>query len=1541
MKRILFNLTFLLCVCFSLQAQTTLTRGDIAFTGINADAPDGIMFVLLQDVTAGTAITFTDNGWFAAGGFRDNEGTATLTFNAVAPAGTEVAVDIAGGTATASNGAALTYTPVSGTISLAAGGDQVFAYQGAAPVEGSDCSFLAGINIDGTGGTPWQADAANSNTSALPEVLLNGVHAVGLGEIDNALYDRSTVSGTTDDLRAAINNAANWTLDNGTPFALTPADYTVTAISPAPVPMMPTVVADMTFCPGESATIMVTSSDAAANEYILFTGSCGGTEVDRNTSGSFTVTPAMSTEYFVAGSACDGTIGMCASVTVSPDEEAPVLTIPADVIVEFGEDTDVEATGEATATDNCSGSVAVMPWINEFHYDNAGGDVNEFIEIAGPAGFDLTGWSISLYNGSNGQLYDTDALSGTLADDQDGYGFTAIFYPSNGLQNGNDAIALVDAGGNVVQFLSYEGAFTASGGPADGLTAEDVGVEEPGTTPEGFSLQLTGTGGQYEDFTWADPAAQTSLAPNNGQTFVAPTGGVVTITSADVVASGACPNESVITRTFTATDSSGNTATAEQTITVQDTQAPVIIAAQTLTVGCLDDNTDPEIVGTATAFDPGTAGAPMTAPFINEIHYDNGGGDVGEFIEVAGVVGTNLDGYTLVAYNGANGTIYNTFNLSGTLTNGSGGFGFTTVMLPPNGLQNGAPDGIALVDADGAVVEFLSYEGVVFADEGPAEGTFSTDIGVQEGGGTPVGFSLQRTGTGAQGSDFTFAEAMAETPGEINTGQNSALTGDIPVTFEDVVSDGGQTIVRTFTATDACDNTATLVQVITVADFAPRLQCRQPTVTVTSPGLCVNNEINLLPPFIFDDCGFGNEVTITDNAPAEFPIGTTVVTFTVTNATGSTTCDTEVIISAATPAEIDCGFSTVSAFTTDPNLCTAQATLQPTVLDFCGATPPTVIGAGTFNFTPGTISTQTVTITEADGTQTVCTYTVNAHDTFAPVITNCPDDVTVTATGELTQVNLQNPTATDNCGIMEITNDAPADGFPVGTTLVTFMVKDDYGQWSSCSYNVIVSANLTFAAMADIEASLEAEGTTAKVAWNEPTAATVCTMCAETEIDNYRYLGVYRGHQYFLFEGENTTRANAAAMAETLDAQLVTINSASENRFLHNALGEEISGVWTGLSNGEEMQWLTDEAVDFANVAEDYTAAEGEIFGLLQNDGTWIFADAAAQYGFLAERPCVNFEQITPVLINEETGEETLLTCGDDFTEGNYAVTYRAVDMCGNEAEYTFDVTVETPTAEICTTGANESEIYIDQVIMGEYEIATGNDDGFGDYTQDEMVLYAVIDEETADYTPVSVNISAGGNDDNTEELFYRVWLDKNHDGDFFDADEMLTEGSAFGDWTTELPAFTENAEVTRMRVMVAKHDYPEVCGNVATGEAEDYTVSILETIVRPGDDDTRGNDNGTTTPPVIFDTPSVVGQLTAYPNPVTDKLTVAVAEFVGQDVEILLTNQLGQIISTQRLDNVQTETEVMDMSRCAAGFYTLTLTTNTGEVQTVKVVKR
>ena len=147
-------------------------------------------------------------------------------------------------------------------------------------------------------------------------------------------------------------------------------------------------------------------------------------------------------------------------------------------------------------------------FISEFHYDNASTDTGEFVEMTAPAGTDLTGWAVVLYNGSGGAVYDTDPLSGTIPDQCSGAGTVVVSYPSNGIQNGSpDGIALVDASGAVVQFLSYEGSFTAVGGPADGLTSTDISVIEDGNGAAELSLQLTDNG-------WQAPATNTKSACN-------------------------------------------------------------------------------------------------------------------------------------------------------------------------------------------------------------------------------------------------------------------------------------------------------------------------------------------------------------------------------------------------------------------------------------------------------------------------------------------------------------------------------------------------------------------------------------------------------------------------------------------------------------------------------------------------------------------------------------------------------------------------------------------------------------------------------------------------------------------------------------------------------------------------------------------------------------------------------------------------------------------------------------------------------------------
>lgn len=145
-------------------------------------------------------------------------------------------------------------------------------------------------------------------------------------------------------------------------------------------------------------------------------------------------------------------------------------------------------------------STAQSVFINEFTYDYEGPETKEFIEIFGPAGTDLTDWTITLYNGINGTPYHSETLakdSGikqacTLEDNK--YG--VFMLPLEGDMLKNDipvGIALANPQKEVQHFISYEGHVFAKEGLAEGLTSQDVGVSQNDDVDMETTIQLNGT----------------------------------------------------------------------------------------------------------------------------------------------------------------------------------------------------------------------------------------------------------------------------------------------------------------------------------------------------------------------------------------------------------------------------------------------------------------------------------------------------------------------------------------------------------------------------------------------------------------------------------------------------------------------------------------------------------------------------------------------------------------------------------------------------------------------------------------------------------------------------------------------------------------------------------------------------------------------------------------------------------------------------------------------------------------------------------------
>ncbi len=863
-------------------------------------------------------------------------------------------------------------------------------------------------------------------------------------------------------------------------------------------------------------------------------------EVDLSGCGGYTGTI---TRTWTATDECENSTSLDQIITIV-DTTPPTFTVPVDVTIDCSQDpNDLTITGDVTdAMDNCDTGGANLPsiWVNELHYDNASNDVGEFIEVAGTAGLDLSNYDLVLYNGNGGASYNTVALTGTIDDESNGFG--AVSFAISGIQNGApDGFALVEGGNIVKQFLSYEGAFVATNGPANGMLSTDIGVSETGSTPIGESLQLSGTGGVYDDFVWNDPSPESPGSLNTGQTMVAPPPPVglpveyfdnftpicngllnnitrtwrvtdacgnvneqvqmitvednnaptftvpadVTIECSDSpndltitgnvsnVMDNCDPDPMVtytdeedltdcgnytgtITRTWTVTDACGNPTSQTQLITVVDTTPPTFTTPEDVTIECADDPDDLTITGDVMDAMDNCTGVGQMSVWVNEFHYDNVSTDAGEFIEVAGTAGIDLSTYQLVLYNGANGTVYNTINLSGVFADQSNGFGFNSFAI--SGLQNGGPDGFALVQNGTNVLEFLSYEGSFDAVGGPADGMTSTDVGVEESGNTPVGFSLQLVGTGSESGDFTWSGPANDSPGSINAGQtmNPVPPPTTMLTIEyadesDVTTCDGGTILRTWTVTDACDNATSEVQTIIVNPPAgPEITCPA-DMTVE----CLADiDVNFDDATVITDCdlGFTGYVSQPDVVGAQNCPGTTYTyTYNVIDECGNTancqqifTIENDPPVVTVIPGETVLCFEDIVTSTDDATVTTS-----------CGddydikILPPIVEGV---HECPGTTYTYPYRVRDNCGREVIANRVFTIGNNAPPTIV-APPDMTVTCSFNI-NINPNYAEVTTSCTLGFVTTvSGPvisgAEDCPGTTYTYTYTVTDDCGRTAS------------------------------------------------------------------------------------------------------------------------------------------------------------------------------------------------------------------------------------------------------------------------------------------------------------------------------------------------------------------------------------------------------------------------------------------------------------------------------------------------------------
>ena len=195
--------------------------------------------------------------------------------------------------------------------------------------------------------------------------------------------------------------------------------------------------------------------------------------------------------------------------------------------------------------------------------------------------------------------------------------------------------------------------------------------------------------------------------------------------------------------------------------------------------------------------------------------------------------------------------------------------------------------------------------------------------------------------------------------------------------------------------------------------------------------------------------------TITNDAPATFPLGDTIITWTGTDSSGnSDTVTQRITIRDTTPPDITAP-ANVSFTTTDTSIVLTSADYGTATATDRVDSSPTITSNAPSSFQAGQTTTITWTATDSSGNSAQATQRITVVHSSLKIFV--PADITVEASEMHNTVNIGNAHAThDTDTNITITNDAPPL-FDVGTTtIITWTATDSIGDTVTATQTVTV-----------------------------------------------------------------------------------------------------------------------------------------------------------------------------------------------------------------------------------------------------------------------------------------------------------------------------------------------------------------------------------------------------------------------------------------------------------------------------------------------------
>ena len=509
----------------------------------------------------------------------------------------------------------------------------------------------------------------------------------------------------------------------------------------------------------------------------------------------------------------------------------------------------------------------------------------------------------------------------------------------------------------------------------------------------------------------------------------------------------------------------------------------------------------------------------------------------------------------------------------------------------------------------------------------------------------------------------------------------------------------GSTTV-TYTATDAAGNTTTCTFDVIVEDNEDPViaDCPADITQDSDAGVC-EAVVTWAAPTASDNCAV-TTFTSTHDSGDTFPVGSTTVTYTATDAAGnSTTCTFDVIVEDnEDPVIADCPADITQD--SDAGVCEAVVTwAAPTASDNCAVTTFTSTHDSGDTFPSGT-TTVTYTATDAAGNTTTCTFDVTVEDNEDPVIADCPADITQDSDAGVCEavVTWAAPTASDNCSVTLTSDYSPGDTFPLGSTTVTYTATDAAGNTTTCTFDVIVEDNedpVIADCPADITQDSDAGVCEAVVTWAAPTATDNCSVTLTSD---------YSPGDTFPLGSTTVTYTATDGNGQTVTCTFDVIIEDNEDPVIADCPADITQDSDAGVCEAV-VTWTAPTASDNCAVTTfTSTHDSGDTFPVGSTTVTYTATDAAGNTTTCTFDVIVEDNE-DPVIVDcpaDITQDSDAGVCeavvtwaaptasdncavttftsthdsGDTFPSGTTTVTYTATDAAGNTTTCTFDVII-------------------------------------------------------------------------------------------------------------------------------------------------------------------------------------------------------------------------------------------------------------------------